>query len=158
MALSCLESRMAFGVALPAATRRGYWWRLVDLTARLGTFANPDAPAMATAAGRERQEREVESALLAFDSYRQTHIVPRLGRWPASTPKDETPSPEIGGGQVLPFMPPANRVARPTVKVVAAHPRGRREPSADPCRRPVRHAGGKRGRAGRASAAGWQPC
>lgn len=103
MALSCLESRMVFGVALPAATRRGYWWRLVDLTARLSTFANPDARAMATAAGRERQQREVESALLAFGSYCQTHIVPRLGPWPASTPQDDPPSPEIGGGQVLPF-------------------------------------------------------
>lgn len=103
MALSCLECRMAFGVALPAATRRGYWWRLVDLRARLSTSASPEAPAMATAKGRERQRREVESALLAFRSYCQTHIVPRLGPWSASSPQDDPASPEISGGQVLPF-------------------------------------------------------
>lgn len=106
--LSCLDVPRAFGVALPGATRRTWWLRVVDLGATLNTLSDPAAPAMQTREGRDRQAHEVRRALAAFAAYHQARVAPRVAELPPPTWHRAEPPPEDDAdSRVVPFRPRA---------------------------------------------------
>lgn len=86
MALNMLDARGAFGCTIPTAIRRGWWQRLLEYSVFIGTLANPDAPALATAEGRAFTEQEARRCLMRFAAFHEARVVPFILMTPVPGP------------------------------------------------------------------------